>query len=474
MHDERRRIEERVERILQQRIQPAVHAAALPLDVTAWEAPDEPVPFAEAASQTYEPFAMGTPWGPPWGTTWFRVRGEVPAAWAGRRVEAVFDLGFVGDWPGNQAEALVHTLDGSPLKAVNPQNQYVPVAPPAAGGERIDYLVEAASNPDILADGFAARPRSATRPRRAASRSTPSPAPTSPYSTRRSGTSSLDMQVLRELMLELGEHEPRRHEIMHALDHALDALDLDDISGTAADVRELLRPVLTRPAHASAHTMSAVGHAHIDTAWLWPIRETKRKTSRTFSNVTALAQEYEEFVFACSQAQQYAWVRDNYPQVWERIKKAVADGQWAPVGGMWVESDGNLPGGEALARQFVHGKRFFIEHFGIETQGRLAAGLLRLQRGLPAAGASWRATSGSSPRSCPGTRPTSCPTTPSGGRASTARGSSRTSRRWTRTTRSSPAARWRTRSATTRTRAAVPARWRRSGTATAVAAPPAR
>ena len=154
MHDERRRIEDRVERFLQQRIKTAVHSASLPLDVAAWAAPDEPVPFAEAAAQTYEPFAMGTPWGPPWGTTLFRVRGEVPAEWAGSRVEAVFDLGLVGDRPGNQAEALVHTVDGSPLKAVNPQNQYVPVARPAVGGERIDYLVEAASNPDILANGF--------------------------------------------------------------------------------------------------------------------------------------------------------------------------------------------------------------------------------------------------------------------------------------------------------------------------------
>ena len=368
MHDERRRIEERVERILQQRIQPAVHAASLPFEVAAWEAPDEPVSFAEAASQTYEPFAMGTPWGPPWGTTWFRVRGEVPAQWAGSRVEAVFDLGFTGPWPGNQAEALVHTLDGSPLKAVNPQNQYVPVANPAAGGERIDYLLEAASNPDILAGGF--------RPTPLGDKATAGRGPL--YTFARADLAvldedvwhlSLDMQVLRELMLELAGHDPRRHEIMHALDRALDALDLDDISGTAADVRELLRPVLTRPAHASAHTMSAVGHAHIDSAWLWPIRETKRKTSRTFSNVTALAEEYEEFVFACSQAQQYEWVRDDYPRVWERIKKAVADGQWAPVGGMWVESDGNLPGGEAIARQLVHGKRFFIEHFGIETKG---------------------------------------------------------------------------------------------------------
>ncbi|EPD67299.1 alpha-mannosidase [Streptomyces sp. HGB0020] len=369
MHDERRRIEERAERLHNQRIKPALYAATVPLTVEAWQAPGEPVPFEEAAAAPYEPFAMDTPWGPPWGTTWFRMRGRVPTEWAGRRVETVIDLGFVGDWPGNQAEALVHLADGTPLKAVNPLNQYVPIANPAAGGEEIHYLVEAASNPDILAGDFAA-------PTPLGDVLTAGDKPL--YTFKRADLAvldeqvfhlDLDLQVLRELMVHLGEHEPRRHEILHALDRAMDALDLDDISGSAAAVREVLAPVLAKPAHASAHTVSGVGHAHIDSAWLWPIRETKRKTSRTFSNVTALADEYEEFIFACSQAQQYEWVRDHYPQVWERIKKSVAKGQWAPVGGMWVESDGNLPGGEAIARQLIHGKRFFIEHFGIETKG---------------------------------------------------------------------------------------------------------
>ncbi|MFF4690189.1 alpha-mannosidase [Streptomyces sp. NPDC001307] len=369
MHDERRRIEERAERLHHQRIKPATYAATTPLAVEAWQAPGEPVPFEEAAAAPYEPFATGTPWGPPWGTTWFRMSGQVPAEWAGRRVEAVIDLGFVGDWPGNQAEALVHRADGTPLKAVNPLNQYVPIANPAEGDEAVHYLVEAASNPDILAGDFAA-------PTPLGDVLTAGAEPL--YTFRRADLAvldeevwhlDLDLQVLRELMAELGEHEPRRHEILHALDRALDLLDLDDISGSAPAVREALKPVLAKPAHASAHIISGVGHAHIDSAWLWPIRETKRKTSRTFSNVTSLADEYEEFVFACSQAQQYEWVRDNYPQVWERIKKSVEKGQWAPVGGMWVEADGNLPGGEAVARQLIHGKRFFIEHFGVETKG---------------------------------------------------------------------------------------------------------
>ncbi|MEW2401315.1 glycoside hydrolase family 38 C-terminal domain-containing protein [Streptomyces sp. NPDC046862] len=369
MHDERRRIEERVERVHTQRIKPAIYAATVPFEVEAWQAPGEPVSFDEAAAAPYKPFAMDTPWGPPWGTTWFRMRGQVPAEWAGKRVEAVIDLGFIGDWPGNQAEALVHLTDGKPLKAVNPLNQYVPIANPATGGEEIHYLVEAASNPDILADNF-----SKITPM--GDKLTAGDKPL--YTFQRADIAvldenvwhlDLDLQVLSELMVHLEAHDPRRHEIMHALDRAMDTLDLDDVSGSAAAVREVLAPVLAKPAHASAHTVSGVGHAHIDSAWLWPIRETKRKTSRTFSNVTSLADEYDDFIFACSQAQQYEWVRDNYPHVWARIQESVKKGQWAPVGGMWVEADGNLPGGEAMARQLIHGKRFFIEHFGVETKG---------------------------------------------------------------------------------------------------------
>ena len=145
--------------------------------------------------------------------------------------------------------------------------------------------------------------------------------------------------------------DPRRHEILRALERAWTA-STNDIAATAGAARAAVAVAL-RPANASAHVVSAVGHAHIDTAWLWPLRETKRKTARTFSNVTALAEEYPEFIFACSQAQQYAWIKEEYPEIYQRIQRAVAKGQWIPAGGMWVEADGNLPGGESLARQLV-------------------------------------------------------------------------------------------------------------------------
>ncbi|TNM64338.1 alpha-mannosidase [Streptomyces sp. NP160] len=368
MHDDTRHVAKRVERILLERIVPAVYRETTPLQMAVWHVPGEPVPVAEALSATYEPFTTGTRWGRPWSTSWFRLTGEVPAAWAGQRVEAVIDLGFVGDWPGNQAEGLVHTADGVPVKGVAPRNQYVPIARPATGGEQVDLLLEAAANPDILAKGMLPTPLGH-----------PDTAGSDPIYTFEKADLAvldeevyalqLDVEVARELAEELAVGDPRRAELLFALERCVDALDLADVSRTASAARAALAPALAKPATASAHVVSAAGHAHIDSAWLWPLRETMRKNSRTFSNVAALAEEYPDLVFACSSAQQYAWTQERYPVVFERIKKAIAAGTWAPVGGQWVEADGNLPGGEALARQIVVGTKFFREQLDVEPHG---------------------------------------------------------------------------------------------------------
>ena len=373
MHDDRSLIEERLKRALRERIRPAIYGAAVPLDIEVWHAPGEPVTPAEALAAAYEPAEIGLPWGPAWGTAWFHFSGQVPAEWAGREIEAVIDLGFSGG-PGFSAEGLVHTTTGVPLKGLHPRQTYAPLSilgpdgTAASAGDRIEFYVEAAANPEVLGSN-------AFAPTDIGSKPEPGGKPI--YQLARADLAVfnaevwdlvLDLDALDGLQKELSPQEPRRKEILRALSRALDVLDYEDVAGTASDARAELTEVLSRPAHASAHQLSAVGHAHIDSAWLWPLRETRRKVARTVSNVATLAQEYPELVFAFSQAQQHAWVKDNYPEVWERLKKAVADGTIVPVGGMWVESDTNLPGGEALARQFVHGKRFFLDEYGIDTQ----------------------------------------------------------------------------------------------------------
>ncbi|MFF9086146.1 alpha-mannosidase [Streptomyces sp. NPDC014991] len=396
MHDDRTLVEARLGRVLAERIRPAVYPESVPLQVAVWHAPDEPVPVAEGLAAEPEPIEVGARWGAPWGTSWFRVTGTVPMAWAGRTVEALLDLGFDENMPGFQCEGLVHRPDGTPVKGLNPRNQWVRVGTPVAGGEEVRLHIEAASNPVIL-------DHHPFRPTPLGDKETAGHEPQ--YTLTRMDLAVFDedvwqlvqdLEVLGELMAELPVDAARRWDILRAVEQALDAVDLQDVNGTAGRARARLTGVLSAPAVPSAHRISAVGHAHIDSAWLWPLRETVRKVARTTANMTALVEDEPEFVFAMSQAQQWAWVKEHRPEVWARVRKAVAQGRFVPAGGMWVESDTNMPGSEAMARQFVHGKRFFLEEFGIENQEAWLPDTFGFAAGLPqiirAAGSRWLLT----------------------------------------------------------------------------------
>ncbi|MCP1136620.1 alpha-mannosidase [Paenibacillus polysaccharolyticus] len=110
--------------------------------------------------------------------------------------------------------------------------------------------------------------------------------------------------------------------------------------------------------------MHLVGQSHIDVAWLWPVRETVRKSSRTFSTMCTLMDTYPDFVYSQSQPQLYAFVKEHYPELYERVKARIAEGRWELVGGMWVEPDLNIPSGESLVRQILYGQQFYQSEFG--------------------------------------------------------------------------------------------------------------
>ncbi|SEE06122.1 alpha-mannosidase [Streptomyces misionensis] len=393
MHDDRTLVEDRLRRVLDERVRPAVYPESVPLQVAVWHAPGEPVPVAEGLAAEPEPIEVGARWGAPWGTSWFRVTGTVPKEWAGRTVEALLDLGFDERLPGFQCEGLVYRPDGTPVKGLNPRNQWVRVGAPVTGGEEVRLHIEAASNPVLVGFG----------PTALGDRETAGGEPQ--YTLTRMDLAVfdetvwqlvIDLEVLGELMAELPADSARRYDILRAVERALDALDLQDVNGTAAGARERLTGVLASPAAPSAHRISAVGHAHIDSAWLWPLRETVRKVARTASNMTALIEDEPEFVFAMSQAQQWAWIKEHRPEVWARVREAAARGRFVPAGGMWVESDTNMPGSEAMARQFVHGKRFFLDEFGVENEEVWLPDTFGFAAGLPqiirAAGAKWLLT----------------------------------------------------------------------------------
>lgn len=110
-------------------------------------------------------------------------------------------------------------------------------------------------------------------------------------------------------------------------------------------------------------TVYAVGHGHLDLAWLWPVRETKRKAIRTFSNAIYESEQCPSYVFNGSQPQQYEFIKEKSPELYNKLKSAVANGNVEPQGGMWVEPDTNLPCGESLIRQCFYGKKYFRDEF---------------------------------------------------------------------------------------------------------------
>ncbi|KAA0962261.1 alpha-mannosidase [Microbacterium sp. ANT_H45B] len=369
MHDDTSLTVGRVSRVLAERIRPAIHSASVPLTVESVELPGEPISPAEGLALEFAGTSVPSMWGPAWSTTWFRLSGRVPSDWAGRRVEAVIDLGFDINMPGFQCEALAYRPDGSPVKSINPRNQWIPIAQTAQGDEPVELYLEAAANP-VLLDYHPFLPTQEGDIR------TSSPEPL--YRLRRLDLAvfetevfelSLDLEVLFELQAELPATSPRRMRILQAMDDALDMLDLQRIAETASDARARLAPALAAPAEASAHRISAVGHAHIDSAWLWPVRETIRKVARTTSSMTTLIEEQPDFLYGMSSAQQYAWLKEHRPEVFARVKAAVAEGRFLPLGGMWVESDTVMPSGESLVRQFSYGQRFFEREFGIRSKG---------------------------------------------------------------------------------------------------------
>lgn len=369
MHENQTLTFGRVTRVLEERLRPAIHSQPHPLEIASHTVGGEPIAVEAGIAAEYEGLGVGARWGRAWDTTWLRITGTVPPEFAGRRVEVVADLGFDINMPGFQAEGLVYTSDRRPVRSLNPRAQWIPVTRSADGGEQIEFFIEAASNP-VLLDYHPFLPTEQGDWSTSSSEQL--------YRIRRIDVCVFeeevfelvhDVEVLVQLAQQLAEDSVRRARILRALDDALNRIDLQDIAGTAAAARAELREVLSSPAEPSAHRISAVGHAHIDSAWLWPLRETVRKVARTSSSMATLLDEHDDFVYAMSSAQQYDWLKRQRPEVFARVKEAVAAGRFVPIGGMWVEPDAVLPSGESFIRQISYGQRFFREEFGMECRG---------------------------------------------------------------------------------------------------------
>ena len=374
---------ERCDRVMQQRVKPHIHTTLAACTLRSFHNPGEPVPSSEFLAKVrngqvpFEPFRVPGVWGTTWGTTWFEVNGHIDmAAVKGRKVELMVDLGWLDHrGPGFQSEGLVYRADGTAIKSANPRNHWIPLVY-ADGSSTVELdehgdftvYIEAAANPFVEGP----TPFSPTELGEEATGTCDFP-----YTLSRMDVTIfnedvfayyMDLETVSSLIRELKDDDPRYWQLAKALQRSLNIYDERDLE-TVSAARAALAGVLAEPAASSAIKHIAIGHAHIDSAWLWPVRETRRKVARTVSNVLALMDEDPDFTYAMSSAQQYAWLEEEHPDLFARMKRRIEEGRFIPVGGMWVESDNMIPSGESLVRQITFGRRYFKEHLGVAPRG---------------------------------------------------------------------------------------------------------
>jgi alpha-mannosidase len=291
----------------------------------------------------------GFRYGPAYTTFWFRLSGKVPTAFAGQEVGLMGDLGGERTvWKAN-----------SPWCGLDEPHSVCTLFSSAKGGEKINLYVEVYTrNPQC-------RVHRRELPREELVEAV--------------GVAELvvidrelmdllyDCEFGFEMMEALGEGDPISEVLMRALNDVCNQFS-PARRESIAKCRRLVREAFTAGDSSLRHAVTPVGHAHLDTAWLWPIEITKKKMAHTTATQLGLLERFPEYVFVHSQASQYEWLENEYPELFRRVKEAIKAKQWEPVGSMWVEADCNLTGPESLVRQFLYGTRYFKQKFDYDTK----------------------------------------------------------------------------------------------------------
>ncbi|KAM4826308.1 alpha-mannosidase 2C1 [Thomomys bottae] len=311
----------------------------------------ERLPYHEAIQRDFRPAQVGDSFGPTWWTCWFRVELNIPEAWVGQEVHLCWE---------SDGEGLVWR-DGEPVQGLTKEGEktsYILTEKMGDGDPRnLTLYVEVACN-SLLGAGK----DSMIAP----------PDPDRTFQLSRAELAVfrrdvhqllMDLELLLGIAKGLGQDNQRSFQALYTANHMVNVCD-PARPETFPAAQALASRFFSQQGGESQHTIHATGHCHIDTAWLWPFKETVRKCARSWTTAVQLMQENADFIFACSQAQQLQWVKTQYPGLYARLQEFACRGQFVPVGGTWVEMDGNLPSGEAMVRQFLHGQAFFLEEFG--------------------------------------------------------------------------------------------------------------
>jgi alpha-mannosidase len=318
------------------------------LSITAWITP-EPVSFNARTTGIKKVLQIGERWGKLWDCAWFHFSGVVPASAAGKKVALLIDVGgeaCIVDGQGCPVQGLTNANSGFDRSLGTPGKRVVGFTERARGGEAVDLWADAGAN-DLFGKY---RDNGAVQ---AAYIAICDDSLKALY---------YDLEYLLELRSNLPETSARHDAILFVLYNA--ALIVNRL--TPEEVRAarmVLAPEMAKKSADPSLMISALGHSHIDLAWLWPLRETVRKGARTCATALMMMESYPDYIFGASQPQLYQWLKIYYPALFERIKFRVWEGRWETLGAMWVEADTNLPGGESLVRQILYGKRFFVKEF---------------------------------------------------------------------------------------------------------------
>ena len=325
---------------------------------------DEPVSFEDKDKFEFKKIQSGEVWGNNWQCAWFHLIGEIPDKWDKKNVCIKINIG---------GEGLIFNSAGIPLRGItnfsvfqpNFINEFMPLYDFEPDGKKVDLYVDAGAN-GYFGMNLKNHPRIDNNTGEG-NFSAVVNALQICLVDQELRQLSLDWKIAMSLLKIYPQNHYRIRQIMAVLIEAIDIYKGD--YANIRLVRKFLKEkIFSSKAYDSALDVTAVGHAHIDTAWLWPIRETIRKSARTFANQIANIEKFPGYVFGASQPQHYQFVKKHYPALYDKIKTAVARGSWELQGGMWVEADCNLISGESMIRQFLHGKNFYMDEFGIDVK----------------------------------------------------------------------------------------------------------
>jgi alpha-mannosidase len=323
-------------------------------------------PSADAAGWRDAP--AGTPWGKPWGSAWFAGEYQIPVELEGRPLFVRADTDGIEAFlfvNGAPRGIFTHPRDGADIG----NHHTLMAVREAQAGARLEIAVEAyAGHPCVGSQPFDTTNSQSRYPDRY-----PRVFGAVSVMVRRDDVMEFvfDLETVVQLVQSLPDDSFRRGRLARVLEEVYALVPQDpavlpegDWRPSLAAAREVMRPHLAMPAEPSAPRAGLVGHSHMDTAWMWTIDETIRKCARTYSNALNLMEQYPEFTFVQSTPFHAELMRRHHPAIFEGIKARVVEGRWEPNGGMWIECDCNLAGGEAMVRQFLKGIAWTREHFG--------------------------------------------------------------------------------------------------------------